>query len=214
MNMFESRLKEVGKVNFPDYTGIRILQMPIIMGDLDSIPDNMSHWKEAIDQLFKIAHIKNGIGYITIDEKIVKKGKSHRRAGLHVDGVFEGHAGCTFGGGTFGTVADGMYLAASKIGCRAWNQNFEGWAGYDGECDHLKEQCQKNTEIILQPDKVYWIGGLCVHESMPMIEDTQRILVRLTMPNDNPWFEGFTLNPKGIKHTGKMLPRRIQYMDN
>ena len=212
MNRFNSKLELVGNINFPVFRNIRILQMPIILNDLDSIPDFLIHWKDTFLSLFNIARIKEGIAYITIDEQIVKKGSTHRRKGLHVDGVFKGHAGCTFGGGTFGSVKDGMYLASSEIGCRAWNQEFQGFAGYEGECDHLIDQCNPESEVILQKNKVYWLGGLCVHESMPMKEDTKRTLIRLTMPNDNPWFDGFTLNSKGIKHEGIMLPMRTQFM--
>ena len=214
--MFFSKFKLVGKIDFPDYRGIRILQMPFILGDIESIPDFLSHWVETFKSLFEISHIKSGIAYITIDEKLVKKGQTHRRKGLHVDGIYKGNAGCTFGGdggGPFGTVGDGMYLVSSEIGCRAWNQSFNGWPGYEGECDHLMDECKKENETIFQKNEVYWVDGLCVHESLPMKKDTFRQMVRLTMPNDNPWFEGFTLNPKGIKHTGKMMPRRIEFMD-
>jgi hypothetical protein len=214
LNTFESSIKLSGEITFPEFSGIRILQMPFILGDIESIPDFLFHWKNTFLQLFDISHIKNGIAYITIDEKIVKKDETHRRKGLHVDGVFEGHAECTFGGGTFGTIKDGMYLASSEIGCRAWNQSFNGWAGYEGECDHLLDQCKPENEVILNKNKIYWLGGLCVHESIPMKKDTKRTLIRMTLPNDNPCFDGFTLNPKGIKHEGKMLPRRSKFMDN
>jgi len=213
MTTFQSVIEERQNISFPEYKGIRILHMPLILGDLDSLPDYLDHWRHTFTQLFNIAHIKKGIAYITIDEKIVKKGDTHRRKGLHVDGVYQGHAGCTFGGGTFGQVGNGMYLASSEIGCRAWKQEFIGRAGHDGECDHLSNQCKKENEIILDKNKVYWLDGLCVHESIPMEQNTQRTLIRFTMPNDNPWFEGFTLNPKGVKHEGKMMPRRTQFMD-
>jgi len=209
---FDSKFQQKGTANLPEFTSTKVLQMPLIMGDLDSIPDFLSHWTGAIKQLFAISHIKSGVGYITIDEKDIPVGQTHRRAGLHVDGVSNGRTGCSFGGGTtFATPGDGMLVASSVAGCRAWNQTFKGWPGNDGECDHLLDQCDLGTT--LEPNTAYWMAGMCVHESVPVQESTRRQFVRLSMPNDNPWFEGFTLNPNGVEHAGKMMPRRTKYMD-
>jgi hypothetical protein len=53
---------------------------------------------------------------------------------------------------------------------------------------------------------------MCVHESVPVATDTERTFVRLSMPSTAPWFEGYTVNPKGILPTGPILPRRT-FMD-
>lgn len=39
-----------------------------------------------------------------------------------------------------------------------------------------------------------------------MKEDCERTFVRLSMPNDAPWYNGYTKNPKGIKPTGVIIP--------
>lgn len=218
-NIFYSDIHEVNELILPKFSDIRILHMPFALGDLDSIPSFLNHWKSFFQSMFDMIHVKSGIAYITIDEKNVKKGETHRRAGLHVDGVAEGKIGCCFGpspgpGPTFGTMQDGMYSISSHAYCRAWKQEFSGLAGWDGECDHLLDQAKNESEIILKPNRLYWMGGLCVHESMPVKEDVQRTFVRVTMPNKNPWFDGFTLNPLGIKHEGPMYPRRTKYMDD
>lgn len=212
-NIFFSEINECGSVQIPEFTGIRILHMPFLLGDLDSLPDFLSGWSDFFSNMFGLMHIKSGIAYVTIDQKNVQPGKTHRRKGLHVDGVMEGKIGCTFGGGPFGTLKDGMYTVSSHQACRAWNQFFDGMAGWDGECDHLLPQAKKENEILLKPNEVYWLSGLCVHESMPVENEVNRTFVRITMPNDKPWFDGFTLNPKGIKHEGKMMPRRTKFMD-
>ncbi len=55
---------------------------------------------------------------------------------------------------------------------------------------------------------VYWMHGLCVHESVPQYKTVPRQFVRLSLPSRAPWFEGYTENPYGVMPTGPILPRR------
>lgn len=55
-------------------------------------------------------------------------------------------------------------------------------------------------------DPSFWCNATCVHESFLMKEDCERTFVRLSMPNDAPWYNGYTKNPKGIKPTGVIIP--------
>jgi hypothetical protein len=48
---------------------------------------------------------------------------------------------------------------------------------------------------------------------MPMKTATKRQFVRLSLPSDGPWFEGYTENPLGIKPPVEILPRR-EFMDS
>lgn len=59
---------------------------------------------------------------------------------------------------------------------------------------------------------VYGCGALTVHKSIPMVKDTPRQFVRLSMPSDAPWYEGYTVNPLGVKPTGPIHDRRA-FMD-
>ncbi|CAG4900458.1 hypothetical protein [Paraburkholderia saeva] len=187
------------------------MMMPLIIGDLDSVPDRLEHWNAALHSLFDISTHHGQVGYLTIDEKHVLPKSTHRRAGLHVDGVFQGQSG-GWGGGGWGSVGNGMLTVSSHVGCRAWNQSFDGLPGNDGECDHLAAQCSPDTETLFKANTVYWVDGLCVHESIPMHSPTKRQFVRLSMPSNAPWFDGYTVNEKGIAPTGRILPRR-QFMD-
>ncbi len=82
------------------------------------------------------------IGYLTVDEREVRRGETHRRAGLHVDGVYNGSAGGWGGGapgGGWGVVGNGMLTVSSHAMCRVFNKDFVGWPGMEGECGHLAE---------------------------------------------------------------------------
>ena len=207
MKNFSSRYERLAPIQFPHWTGVRIMMLPFLLEDIESLPDSLRHWAGATKQLCNLSHIKAGVAYLTIDERIVAAGDSHRRGGLHVDGVgSDGMAGAWGGGGGGPWAKKGMLLASNPAGCRAYNQDFEGQPASNGECEHLRTQCGDGE--LLEPNVAYWCDGLCVHESLPFQQDTQRTLVRLSMPSDAPWYQGYTRNPKGIKPTGPILPQR------
>mgnify|MGYP001616628646 CR=1 FL=1 len=212
---FNSIYEERGNIVLPEFSGIRIMMMPLILGDIKSVPTFLATWIDAIQNLFEMAreHAEK-IGYLTIDEKRVKAGESHRRPGLHVDGVCYKGSGAWGGGGGWGGGAKdstGMLTVSNIKGCRVWQGQFDGWPGPEGECDHLTSQCF--DPITLKSYTVYWLHGLCIHESIPVQYNVRRQFVRLSLPSDSPWFEGYTVNPLGIKPTGPILPQRI-FMDN
>ncbi len=210
--MFESVCRKVGQLQLPAFTGTRIMMMPVIIGDLSSIPETLNEWRDSLKALFDLSPQYAGqVGYLTIDEKQVVPATTHRRAGRHVDGVYRGVAG-PWGGGGWGAAGTGMLTVASHVGCRAWNGQFEGFPGYEGECDHLADQCCPENEVVFGAGEVYWVDGLCVHESIPQAQAVDRQFVRLSMPSTAPWFEGYTENPMGVKPTGPILPRR-EFMD-
>lgn len=215
---FESLFELVGEVRLPEYSGLRIMMLPVIIGEDESLPEFAAKYKEAFRQMCEspqsLAH-HGQVGYLTIDEKMVVPGNTHRRGGLHVDGVYQGGVGGWGGGhsgGSWGSVGNGMLTVSSPSGCRAYKQNFVGWPGYEGECDHLVDQCDPESATLFESGMLYWVDGLCVHESVPMKEATERQFVRLSLPSCGPWFEGYTENPLGVLPTGPVLPRR-EFMD-
>lgn len=182
------------------------------------------------------------VGYITIDEKEVAPGKTHRRSGLHVDGVYQASAG-VWGGGVWGgggynkedkipqrtpaidyhkkkiggldlhsiptsEYGTGFLTVASHEGCKAWQQDFIGWPGPEGECRHIADQCREEAASVFKANSLYWVDPLCVHESLSMSTTVRRQFLRLSMPSHAPWFEGYTENPLGVLPTGPILPPR------
>lgn len=204
--MFNSRFEYKADVTLPEYSGTRVMMMPLAIGVLDSIPSFLDHYKDSLVGLFNLAkEHKNKVGYLTVDEKQLSPGQTHRRAGLHVDGVYrDGNGG--WGGGGWGSISTGMLTVSSHEGCEAYNQDFEGWPGEEGSCEHLRQELGEGH--VFKAGGVYWVHGLCVHESLPMKASVKRQFVRLSLPSDSPWFIGYTENPLGVKPTGKILPQR------
>jgi len=219
MKTFHSDFKEIGPIKFPVWTGIRIQMMPFVMHDMASLPPELAHWLAALTTVMASCREIVGVGYLTIDERVVKAGETHRRPGLHVDGMGN------WGGGSWG--AKGMFMASGiplngnlkTPTCAAWRQDFIGspLSGADpgdpmeGNCDHLRPQCLLGSRTLLKPDTVYWCDSMCVHESLPMPYSARRTFVRVSMPSDCPWPANCTPNPCGIKPGGPIAePRRTE----
>ena len=195
-------------IKFPEYTGLRIMMMPVILDSWLGIPPN---YYGLVQRLYDVmeSRFKGEIGYLTIDEQELEPGETLRRGGLHVDGYYHGRCGAWGGGGGWGSVGNGMLTISSTPHCKAYLGTFNGKPGDEGECDHL---ILPNEGEIFDAGHIYWVDGACVHESLPVTENTKRQFVRLSMPNNGPWFEGYTENPEGIKPSGEILPRREKYM--
>lgn len=213
MNSFESDIRYIGQLAMPKWTldglNVRVMMLPILIDDAYSIPVDLVgyQWFRAIDRLCKMAmkhtNVTSGVAYITIDQAFVPEGETHRRPGLHVDGIGEDGGSAGYGGGGgYGGGNTGMFLVSDKIGCQAWQKTIMGWPEKDGKCEHLRDQCLNNEAIMLQLESVYWMNSLAIHESIPMQKDTYRSFMRLSMPNTAPWHHGYTVNPLGVKPTG------------
>jgi hypothetical protein len=210
--MFQSSYCYRGHVEFPEFSGTRVMMMPIIIGSFNEIPDEIEQYEDMLAEMFSMAGHIGKVGYITLDERKLLAGETTRRSGLHVDGVYQGNMGAWGGGGGWGSVGNGMLTASSYPGCRAWNQSFSATPGPEGECDHLAAECRDSAARVFAAGDVYWLDGLCVHESLPMTEAVSRQFLRLSLPSNGPWFEGYTENPHGVMPTGPILPRRY-FMD-
>lgn len=189
----------------PEFSGERIMMMPVELGNLNGVP---SAYMPLISYLYSMVETRwrGAIGYLTIDERTLQPGETLRRSGLHVDGYYQGRCGAWGGGGTWGSVGNGMFTVSSTSHCKAYLGMVNGEPDDEGGCDHL--DVSNLTPYLFKAKTVYWVDGACVHESLPVSEETNRQFVRLSMPSNGPWFEGYTENPCGIKPSHDTLPRR------
>ena len=208
MTSFKSTFCWRGTAELPNFTGTRVMMLPLVLGDESSIPDFIKHYASTLTQLFGLAGHKGAVGYLTVDERKLLPGQTLRRPQPHVDGVYHGRMGAWGGGGGWGSVGNGMLVVSNPGACRAWSGDFQGTPGDEGECEHLQNQLSQDEHTDLGSNQIYWLDGLCVHESLPVPVEMDRQFVRLSLPNNGPWFEGYTENPLGVIPTGPILPRR------
>ena len=219
---FNSEIIPLGGVSLPQSQGTRIMMMPFEFGNIDSIPEEvdgqpLSPWRPVVGAIISRLHDKGlnpgtGIGYLTIDEAHVARGTTHRRPGLHVDGVGPNGSKGPWGGGNGPWGAGGMVILASHAGSRGWSQVFEGVPGNNGDCQHLADQLSAAAEIIFSPNQAFWCGPLAVHESLQLPNDTDRQFCRVSLPSDAPWYEGYTQNPLGVQPGGPIHAPRTAFM--
>ncbi len=188
------------------------MMMPFLLEDAMSIPGGVAQWRQFVASITQKAGApKIGTAYLTIDEALVETGETQRRPGLHVDGVGpSGDAGGWGGGGGWGS--NGMIVAASVAGCNVYAGDFDGWPAPNGDCTHLKDECATKERVLLDANQAYWLSPMTVHEVFPMKETVKRQFVRISMPSNSPWYEGYTENPNGIKPTGPIHPARTEFM--
>lgn len=195
----------IGKINFPEFTGVRCLMMPYIQGILESIPDIYHSYADIIQSTF----IKKGdIGFLTIDESIVSEGKPHRgeraktnralhtEAGRHPDKTYQ------WGGGGWGrrhvvTLDDNVeILLANNLddSCALWNATHED-TSLDGDIGYESEKYPYSDAILMKAGDVHRIGILTPHESLPVKKTIKRQFLRIISSGVHGREPYFTKNP-------------------
>jgi hypothetical protein len=209
---FKSEIVHKGDVMLPKFSGLRLMMMPFDLADLETLPLSTA-WRSVLACMRQRAPVREGIAYLTIDEALVRKGETHRRPGLHVDGIGpDGEPGGWGGGG--GWAKKGMLVVASHAGSVGWHQEFDGEPAPNGDCSHLSGQCKADSIVLMTRGSIFHCNALAVHQALRMVEDTSRQFVRLSLPNDCPWYEGYTENPLGIEPTGPIHPARQDFMSH
>lgn len=219
MRGFTSYGKEVCSVDgmFPVFSGVRVMMMPFYAHDVTgSLPKELSGYFPMLEKMIKSspAHVEyweENTAYLTIDEKSLNPDQCQRKEGLHVDGMYKGSLSGAWGGsgGGWGSCGNGMLLVSNTDDlCKMWLGDFEGYPVDDGDCEHLRDQLLTKEEVSFKRGQVVWADGLCVHQSFKTKVPVNRQFVRVSLPNNSPWFVGYTENPLGIKPTGTIIKER------
>ena len=237
--MFISIIEDCGSVSFPEFSSTRVMMMPFLLEDIRGTV-HLKAYRSLLIQILVAANkqgYEKGIAYLTIDEAIVVKGETHRRPGIHVDGLCPtetgkscaassggwGGGGGGWGGGLSGgwggsspppagkqkedNAHIGFFMAASEYGCQAWRGDFDGFPKETGDCSHLASQFTENN-LLLEPNRLYGLSPLAVHQSIALDKDIYRQFIRVSMPSDAPWFKNYTPSPYGILPEGPIRPAR------
>lgn len=174
-----NNFKHIGFVNFPEPKDIEVNMLPFIMGDVESLPADLRHYWPLIEACNLSQEQIGKIGYLTIDERQVNKGSSHRRGGIHVekqskDGDWGNGSGWGNGKKVSEKIEDGLYVASNiNSSCRVWDERVET-PGFQGSCD------EPNSEAYhLRKNELVWITDSTPHESIPVKEDCYRQFFRL-----------------------------------
>jgi len=197
--MIISRIKKIKETELPSYRGDQLYMYPIDLTKNIDLP--LKRWQPFIENMVKYIEGKVSEVFLTIDERLIKQGKTHRRGGPHVDGNFlydwgsgGGNGWLTGGAGRslnpvkhkkqYCDPRGSMLIVSSYAACRAWIGEFKGQPLQGGNCGHIQDQLSIADTFVLKKNILYHGNSTCVHESLPLDKDIKRQLVRLTI---NPW---------------------------
>lgn len=197
--MIKSIAKELTQVMIPEFKG-HIKMIPFLLSDLSTVPEI---FRDLVDKMISTLPLKEGTAYLTVDGKLIPANSTHRRPGAHIDGNYLPHL-CSWGssggngwkvgeGGrklgtedhklSYETETGGMLIASTHVGCKGWVGEFDGIPGIGGDCSHIS---LPDNGFLLKPNLVYYGNSQFVHESLTQETDVERVLVRITLPQDYP----------------------------
>lgn len=212
----------VSQVTFPEPKGININMMPFVIGASRSLPSEYHQYLPMIAKCPNYDEDEWGnIGYLTIQENLVKGGKSQRRAGLHTETpgvafeeeghgqwVTKHHRALHWGGGyceldsaTKGVYVGGICMASNvSNSCRVWNARIAEpgeVVGHLGDLEHLRSRL--GSGFALEAGNLCWITDTTPHESLPLPDNTYRQYFRFVGSKVSLWYaDHSTPNPLGI----------------
>ena len=191
-------------IEFPQFTGLRCLMMPYMQGNALSVPCEFSPYFDIIESVY----LKLGdIGYLTIDESSVVKGKPHRgaraktnralhtEAGKHPDKVYAWGGGW---GSSHRVTLDGdvEILLANNLdnSCALWDAVHED-TSLDGDIGYLSHLYPYQNAVMMKEGEVHRIGIFTPHESLPVKQDYNRQFLRIVSSGVHGRESYFTMNP-------------------
>lgn len=192
--MFKSRIKEVGTITFPKFRATMLYMHQFDLSN-PQLPIGFEDFTELFQKMLISSGLKSGIAHVTIDSRLVLKGKSHRLPGPHVDGNFNGLWG---GGGWllnnkgkqlspedhekfYCSPLGGMIIASNYAACKAWDGDFDFKPGQGGDMSGFKDLDKLKSQI-LKSNTIYITNSTCIHESIPVDKNIKRTLMRITLP--------------------------------
>lgn len=196
--MLISKSKIIKPISLPKWMGDQVYMHTFELSN-PILPKGCERWLDTIKSIVEYAPKKTGLAYLTIDEKFVKQGESHRRGGPHTDGNYLfgwGGNGSGWLTGENGRILPkdkheqqycsdkgGMLIVSSYEACKGWNGEFEGQPNQGGDCSHLN--LSEMDSFILKKNTLYWGNSTFIHESLPLNTNVKRQLVRITLPADS-----------------------------
>jgi hypothetical protein len=174
--------------------------IPFCLKTLKGLSDE---FKALVEPMVAPLQVREGMAFLTVHGRNIQKDDTLRRPGAHIDGNYmnyePGQPFKSFGSGggngwklgqtgpyieeqehldSYENEKGGIIMVSNFQSCKAYAGEFEGSPGRGGDCTHIK----LNEGFHLEPNKVYYGNNRMVHESLPVSEDTQRTLIRITLP--------------------------------
>jgi len=207
-----------GTYNFPQSNatinndGTRILMMPFIQGDVESLPSGLDNYHGFVKEF---ALDRGQIGFLTIDDKYVEAGSAQRGYGnsdrtLHTEACANGMWKSwktmdlsTWGGdSTWGQAQpvflddDLQVLIGNSIDntCAVWDA--EEQPTIDGDLGHVANRYPRSQSHMMPAGEIVKIGIRTPHECIKQPNSEARQFIRIVGSGVHGRAPHFTVNPK------------------
>mmetsp|Transcript_21636 Transcript_21636/g.48344 ORF Transcript_21636/g.48344 Transcript_21636/m.48344 type:complete len:456 (+) Transcript_21636:59-1426(+) len=208
----------VGNVTFPPPAGRNVNMMPIVLGDIDSLPEDLQPYYPLIDSCPFVREELGQIAYLTVHESFVDAGATQRRPGLHIEspGVFPDPIPVVVNEGE--TAAAPPVCAFTPAVEHPWGMgmffgpdHYEGGIYFASNVDQTSQVfdalvdrtvpgiidrhggCEHLRPLLqggtpLQAGDLVWMTDCTPHEALPQAQAGPRQFFRLVMPYISHWF--------------------------
>lgn len=198
----QSVIVAAGATSFPAFMAERVYMQEFYKDK--GLPENLARWQPTVDDLLSDVDTDGPI-YLMIDSGAVKAGQAQRRRGLHVDGYWNpeikahgygghgpvhrpqpSHGGKRHCAGAASweeadfSEKEGLILASSVSACVGYVGDFVGPIKDGGDCSHI--DLSGLQKIKMKSHTIYKGNVTCLHESVPVVQDCERQLIRLNIP--------------------------------
>ncbi len=174
-----------------------VLNMPIkLLGGKVTVPKELEQFKEFLQKVIDHEKAVNPdfdeyYMYFTVDQHQVKKGSTHRRPGVHIDGV----QGARY---AVKLPPEHLYSASDTLGTVFYDQSFDLTA-LDPAKQHVHAELERqalevNARATPDFDIAFW-DSYSVHRADLAKEDLMRTFVRVEFSKKKYDSEGDTVNP-------------------
>ncbi len=193
----------VNNIEFPIFSGLKCNMMPFIQGDSHSLPEIYKPYFNIINENFLE---KGKIGFLTIHESFVNKGKSQRgfnmkgiNRNVHIEvGRYENINRWGSWGGNGNTILEDntMVLIANNISdtCRIWETKDYSYTE-NGDLSEYIDRYPENTGILLKSGEVAKISIFTPHECVNQNHSGNRQFFRIIGEGVHGREDYFTINP-------------------
>jgi hypothetical protein len=166
--------------------------VPYNLGEKPNFSGPLEAWNEVVHEVSSMISDRiSGTAFLTVDQREILPGITHRRPGVHFDGVWipEINAHRT-GGGRHRTDnsldKSGIILVSDYSMCRGWNGVFEGNPGPGGDCEPLRDALEASESFMIDHNEVFWGNAMFIHEGLQASVPVKRTLMRISLPADAP----------------------------
>lgn len=196
----------VGEIEIPNFNGTRVLDMPIKMaGDYDyRFPNIVKPFASIIIEA--IMFEKNNYGdlkdhyvYVTIDQKVVKKGLTGRRPGAHSDAFIVQNGKQVDVTAETAHLVDEVshtYIAYDVLPTEFFENEFPIKSV---DCDDVMktfDEIANESKVVTYPcNTLLMMNPYVVHRSAVSHKDTERTFIKVSISKKKYAREGNTKNP-------------------